>query len=63
MMNNSDLEKSIKLWLAEDIGNGDHSSLACIPPEAKGKAMLLVKEEGIIAGLRVAAVLFETVDK
>lgn len=63
MMNNSELEKSIRLWLEEDLGSGDHSSLACIPAGAQGRAMLLAKEEGVIAGLRVAGILFETADR
>jgi nicotinate-nucleotide pyrophosphorylase (carboxylating) len=49
--------------LAEDLGDGDHSSLACIPENAAGKARLIVKQEGIIAGMRVAGILLETVDK
>lgn len=61
-MNNNELRKSIQIWLDEDLGNGDHSSLACIPSEARGRAMLLLKEEGIVAGLRVAEILFGTVD-
>ena len=61
-MKNRLLKEFILRSLAEDIGDGDHSSLACIPPDATGKAMLLVKEKGILAGLRVAKILFETVD-
>lgn len=49
--------------LREDIGNGDHSSLACIPKESKGKAKLLVKENGIIAGIEFAKMIFKEVDK
>jgi nicotinate-nucleotide pyrophosphorylase (carboxylating) len=48
--------------LAEDIGDGDHSSLACIPDNAEGTAVLLIKEKGVLAGLRVAKVLFEIAD-
>jgi nicotinate-nucleotide pyrophosphorylase (carboxylating) len=48
--------------LAEDLGNGDHSSLACIPPGSSGKAKLIIKEKGILAGIRIARELFETVD-
>lgn len=61
-MKNNALKDFILRSLEEDIGEGDHSSLACIPADAPGKAMLLVKEEGIIAGLRIAKILFETVD-
>ncbi|MFL5763305.1 MAG: carboxylating nicotinate-nucleotide diphosphorylase [Bacteroidia bacterium] len=48
--------------LAEDTGDGDHTSLACIPSDAKGKAQLLVKENGIIAGVALAEQIFHTVD-
>ncbi|MGB8490187.1 MAG: carboxylating nicotinate-nucleotide diphosphorylase [Bacteroidales bacterium] len=49
--------------LAEDIGSGDHTSLACIPAESNGKARLLVKENGVLAGSRVAAEIFRIADK
>jgi len=49
--------------IREDIGDGDHSSLACIPITAKGKAKLLVKDEGIIAGVEFAKKVFAYVDK
>jgi nicotinate-nucleotide pyrophosphorylase (carboxylating) len=55
-------ETFIKLALQEDIGDGDHSSLACIPFDAKGKAKLLVKENGILAGLSLALEIFQQVD-
>src|SRR5436190_14245696 len=45
--------------LKEDIGDGDHSALSCIPPDAKGKAVLKIKEGGILAGLDVARRIFE----
>lgn len=48
--------------LSEDIGNGDHTSLSCIPTDAKGKAHLLVKQDGIIAGIEVALEVFRLVD-
>lgn len=48
--------------LREDIGDGDHSSLACIPASAHGKAKLLVKDNGIIAGVEFARMVFHTVD-
>ena len=48
--------------LAEDLGDGDHTSLACIPSSAKGKAQLLVKENGILAGVQLALEIFKTVD-
>ena len=49
--------------LLEDIGDGDHTSLACISQGATGKAKLLVKQEGIIAGVKLAKKVFLTVDK
>ncbi|GGH02554.1 nicotinate-nucleotide diphosphorylase (carboxylating) [Polaribacter pacificus] len=48
--------------LREDVGNGDHTSLACIPVEAKGKAKLLVKADGLIAGVEFAKMIFKQVD-
>lgn len=48
--------------IREDVGNGDHTSLACIPDHAIGKAKLLVKDEGIIAGIEFAKMVFEYVD-
>lgn len=53
----------IKNAIREDIGEGDHSSLACIPEDAMGKAKLLVKEEGIIAGVEFAKMIFNEVDE
>ena len=44
--------------LQEDVGNGDHSTLCCIPADVKGKAVLRIKEEGILAGLDVAEKIF-----
>jgi nicotinate-nucleotide pyrophosphorylase (carboxylating) len=61
-MKNNELADFILKSLSEDIGNGDHSSLACIPSDAMGKAKLLVKEKGVIAGMRVAGVLFDVID-
>lgn len=53
----------VVLAIEEDIKDGDHSALACIPKNARGKAKLLVKEEGIIAGIEVAKEIFKTFDK
>ena len=52
----------IHLAFAEDVRDGDHSSLACIPQEANGRAHLLVKDEGIIAGVQLAQWIFESID-
>ena len=49
-----ELEEFIQRALAEDIGSGDHTALACIPESSKGSAKLLVKETGILAGVEVA---------
>lgn len=49
--------------LNEDIGDGDHTSLACISEEAEGKVKLLVKQEGIIAGVKLAEKIFSAIDK
>lgn len=56
------IQNFINLALAEDVGDGDHTSLATIPAEAKGKAKLLVKEAGILAGAELALQIFHTVD-
>lgn len=57
-----ELELIIKNGIREDIGEGDHSSLACIPKSALGKAKLLVKDSGIIAGVEFAKMIFNEVD-
>ncbi|MET2985269.1 carboxylating nicotinate-nucleotide diphosphorylase [Aureibaculum conchae] len=57
-----ELELIIKNAIREDVGDGDHSSLACIPETAKGRAKLLVKDEGIIAGVEFAKLVFKYVD-
>ncbi|WP_026474747.1 carboxylating nicotinate-nucleotide diphosphorylase [Alkaliflexus imshenetskii] len=61
-MNKRVLRKFINDALDEDIGDGDHSSMACIPPDAKGKAALLVKENGVLAGVEVAMAIFREVE-
>ena len=67
MISKKQFQKEINLIIAnairEDVGDGDHSSLACIPDTAKGKAKLLVKDKGIIAGIDFAKQVFEYVDK
>jgi len=62
-MKNRALREFILKSLDEDIGDGDHTSLACIPPDATGKAKLLVKENGILAGISIADELFSAIDK
>jgi nicotinate-nucleotide pyrophosphorylase (carboxylating) len=56
------IDKLIQLAIAEDIGDGDHTTLSCIPETAKGKVRLLVKEDGILAGVAVAERIFQTFD-
>ncbi|HEU4790188.1 MAG TPA: carboxylating nicotinate-nucleotide diphosphorylase [Flavobacterium sp.] len=58
----SELNSLIANAIREDVGSGDYSSLACIPANAQGKAKLLVKEDGIIAGVAFAKMIFEYVD-
>ncbi len=48
--------------LHEDIGDGDHSTLSCIPADATGKAVLKIKQDGILAGMNVAETVFKTVE-
>ena len=66
MISKEQFEKEIELIIdnaiREDVGEGDHSSLACIPQEATGKAKLLVKAEGVLAGVEFAKKVFQKVD-
>tara|TARA_R110002049_G_scaffold261807_7_gene437879 strand:- start:1851 stop:2708 length:858 start_codon:yes stop_codon:yes gene_type:complete len=67
MISEEQFQKEIDLIISnairEDVGDGDHSSLACIPETATGKAKLLVKDEGIIAGVAFAKQVFAYVDR
>ncbi|KVV15855.1 carboxylating nicotinate-nucleotide diphosphorylase [Flavobacterium sp. TMP13] len=58
----SELDNLVFNAIREDVGPGDYSSLACIPVSAKGKAHLLVKDQGIIAGVEFAKMIFKYVD-
>ena len=49
------IDRLIDLSFAEDIGDGDHTTLSCIPADAMGKSKLLIKEEGILAGISSGA--------
>jgi nicotinate-nucleotide pyrophosphorylase (carboxylating) len=66
MISKDQFEKELALIICnavrEDIGDGDHTSLSCIPKDAIGKAKLLVKDEGIIAGVEFAKQVFSYVD-
>ena len=55
-------DKLIDLSFAEDIGDGDHTTLCCIPEDAMGKSHLLIKEDGILAGVEVAKKVFARFD-
>jgi len=57
-----EIDRIIANAIREDVGDGDHSSLACIPEDATGTAKLLVKDEGIIAGVNFALQVFDYVD-
>lgn len=57
-----DLQEFIRLALQEDIQDGDHTTLACIPHNVNGVAKLLVKEDGILAGVEVAKAVFLSLD-
>jgi nicotinate-nucleotide pyrophosphorylase (carboxylating) len=61
-MNSAALHQFIVSALSEDTGNGDHSTLCCIDPNARGKAVLKVKENGILAGMEVAEAIFRHVE-
>ncbi len=63
MLSVNELEdKLIDLAFAEDIGDGDHTTLCCIPEDAMGKSKLLIKEKGILAGVEVAKEVFRRFD-
>jgi nicotinate-nucleotide pyrophosphorylase (carboxylating) len=56
------LEQLIPLWFAEDIGDGDHTTLSCIPSDAQGKSQLIIKENGVLAGISIAREIFKAFD-
>lgn len=55
-------DRLIDLSFSEDIGDGDHTTLCCIPEEAMGQSKLLIKETGILAGMRIAKEIFHRFD-
>jgi len=61
-INKKRLEKFIVAALREDVGDGDHTSLACIPKKKKSTAKLLVKDDGVIAGIDLAKMVFRQLD-
>lgn len=62
MKNVENLDELIGLALREDIGDGDHSTLACIPPEATDAAKMVAKADGVLCGVEVGKRVFELVD-
>lgn len=56
------VDRLIDLAFAEDIGDGDHTTLSCIPEDAVGKSKLLIKEEGVLAGVEIAKEIFHRFD-
>ena len=61
-MYGNDIHEFIRLALEEDLGDGDHTSLSTIPAEAQNRAKLLVKEDGMVAGVELATLIFAQVD-
>lgn len=61
-MISKNVEKLIELAMSEDIGDGDHTTLACIAEDQVGQAELLVKENGVISGIEIAKTVFERFD-
>ena len=56
------VDELIELCIKEDIGDGDHTSLSCIPAGEHGRMRLLCKQEGIIAGIEIARIVFDRLD-
>ena len=61
-MNKSLIDQFILNSLNEDVGDGDHTSLATIPAGKNGKAKLIVKDDGILAGVELAVEIFQIID-
>ena len=59
---NKDFINMIPAWFAEDIGDGDHTTLSSIPANAVGKSQLIIKEEGVLCGVEVAREIFRAFD-
>lgn len=62
MDNNQLIDELISLALREDIGDGDHTTLSCIPSDAQGKSQLIIKENGVLAGITIAREIFKAFD-
>lgn len=61
-MNRQIIDHFIKNAIAEDLGDGDHTSRSTIPADAQGRAQLIIKEDGVLAGVELALAIFEAVD-
>ena len=61
-MNRQIIDHFIKNAIAEDLGDGDHTSQSTIPADAQGRAQLIIKEDGVLAGVELALAMFEAVD-
>ncbi len=59
---NNDIKELIEIAIREDVGSGDHSSLACIPADKIGKAYCVAKQDGVIAGIELAGYIFKRLD-
>ena len=62
MNNNPLIDELINIALREDIGDGDHTTLSCIPTDLQGKAQLIIKQNGILCGVEVARRIFQIFD-
>ncbi len=62
-MEKTELNKLIAIWFEEDIRDGDHTSLCCIPPSQQGCQQLIIKADGVLAGVEVAKAVLEYFDK
>jgi len=62
MIDNQLVDKLIDIALREDIGDGDHTTLSCIPHDLQGQAQLLVKQDGILCGVEVAKKIYQKFD-
>ncbi|MFY8020697.1 MAG: carboxylating nicotinate-nucleotide diphosphorylase [Bacteroidia bacterium] len=62
LLNHPDINELIEIAIREDVGDGDHSSLACIPADQQGQAYCIAKESGIIAGIELAKKIFHRID-
>ncbi|MBU3661922.1 MAG: carboxylating nicotinate-nucleotide diphosphorylase [Bacteroidetes bacterium] len=62
LLQQKDIKDLIEIAIREDIGSGDHSSLACIPADKQGHAYCIAKEDGVIAGIDLAGYIFKRID-